>query len=60
METDKPVILETETLKLTRNSRGYNWDIKLLSVDIDKLEQLNNDMIKRFGTGTPNKEEFDI
>ena len=44
-------IPQSEHLKLSKMSKGYNWEIKLLNVDIDKLEQLNNEMIKRFEMG---------
>ena len=41
-------IEQKESIKLTKNTKGYNWEIKLLSLDIDALEKLNNEMIKRF------------
>ena len=37
-----------EGIKLTRNSRGYTWDIRVKDHDLDKLEKLNKEMIKRF------------
>jgi len=45
------VKLETnsEKLKLIKNTRGYNWEIIILSTNIDKIEKLNNEMLKRFG-----------
>ena len=46
---NEQIINQTEGLKLIRNSKGYNWEIKLLNLDIDKLESINSDMIKRFG-----------
>lgn len=39
----------TESIRLTKNSKGINWEIKLLSLDIGKLEILNNQMIEKFG-----------
>lgn len=39
-----------ETLKLYKNSRGYNWDIKLLEINIDRIMELNAEMQKRFGS----------
>ena len=41
-------IPQSEHLKIAKNSKGYTWEIKLLQVDIDKLEKLNNEMKKRF------------
>jgi hypothetical protein len=50
METETPQIEQKESIKLTRGQRGgCGWEIKILSLDIDRLEQLNNEMIKRFG-----------
>ena len=36
-------------LKLTHNSRGYGWEIVILSNDVDELERINEEMLKRFG-----------
>ena len=41
-------IPQSEHIKIVKNSKGYTWEIKLLQVDIDKLEKLNNEMKKRF------------
>lgn len=38
-----------DSIKLMKMSRGYNWEIKIISLDIDALEKLNNEMIERFG-----------
>ena len=37
-------------IKLIKNSRGYSWEVSLLSLDIDELEKLNKEMMKRFGS----------
>ena len=37
------------TLKLTKNSKGYTWEIKQLSLDIEELVKLNNKMLEKFG-----------
>lgn len=39
----------TESLKLIKNTKGYNWEIKILSTDINRLQEINDDMMKRFG-----------
>tara|TARA_R100001530_G_scaffold136178_1_gene115639 strand:- start:894 stop:1076 length:183 start_codon:yes stop_codon:yes gene_type:complete len=39
----------SEKLKLYKNSKGYNWEIQLLEVDIERLEKLNNEMVEHFG-----------
>lgn len=36
-------------IKVIKNTKGYNWEIKMLSLDIDELTKLNNEMINRFG-----------
>jgi hypothetical protein len=48
-ETNFPIIEQKESIKLSKMSKAYQWEIKLLSLDIDRLEQLNNEMKKRFG-----------
>lgn len=35
-------------IKLIKNTKGYNWEIKQLSLSIPDLEKLNNDMIEKF------------
>ena len=48
MEEGINIIKPTEVLKLMKMSKGYQWEIKLLSMDIKRLEELNNEMIKKF------------
>ena len=43
---------QKESLKLIKNTKGYNWEIKLLEINPDKIEEINNLMISKF-----NKEE---
>ena len=38
----------TQYIKLGKNSRGYTWEIKVNSLAIEKLEEINNELIKRF------------
>ena len=62
METEIPEMSlstaekERESLKLTKNSRGYNWEIRIFpkkdQQDMDwikRIEILNNEFQKRFG-----------
>lgn len=45
-----PVQIEQrEGIKLIKNTKGFQWEIKILSLDIDLLENLNNERKKRFG-----------
>lgn len=41
--------VQNPSLKLIKNTKGYNWEIKLMNLDVDELERLNKEMIKRFG-----------
>lgn len=36
-------------IKLLKNTKNYNWEIKILSLDIDEIERLNNLMQSKFG-----------
>jgi len=39
-----------ESLKLIKNTKGYNWEIKILSLEVDEIERLNTEFMKRFGS----------
>lgn len=45
---------QKEGIKLTKTSKSYTWEIKLVedvsvgTATIDRLEEINKDMIKRF------------
>jgi len=55
-----PIVQQRESIKLSKMSKGFNWELKLLPIkneegetlgvaDIERLEELNNEMKKRFG-----------
>ncbi len=46
-----PEVEQKESLKLIKNTRGYNWEIRLLEINPDRLEEINNIMISKFQTG---------
>lgn len=48
--TEEPnvIIKEQESLTLEKNSRGYNWKIKLLEIDIDRLDEINEKMKEKY------------
>ncbi|MEK6885277.1 MAG: hypothetical protein AABY22_36940 [Nanoarchaeota archaeon] len=63
--TDKqtPIIEQKESIKLIKNTKGYQWEIKILPwlnktenkeelevFDIARLESLNEDMKDKFGS----------
>lgn len=39
----------TEVLRLIRNSKGYNWEIKILEIDMKRLDELNEQMKTKYG-----------
>lgn len=51
---------DTESLKLFKNTKNYNWEIKIIgSVDdkmLKRLEDLDNEMVKRFGQVKSNED----
>ena len=36
-----PIILPTqqESIEITRNSKGYNWTIKMIGIDLERLKE---------------------
>lgn len=49
IEDNENRLIQSPSLKLTRNSKGYTWEIKILGLDIAQLETLNNQMLEKFG-----------
>ena len=39
---------DTESIKLYKNAKNYNWEIKILSTDIERLKELNAKMQEEF------------
>ena len=56
MENTPYLQTDSEHLKLTRNRNGYTWEIKILKIDIKRLEEINDQMLKKFGD-TPSYED---
>lgn len=50
MEDKEVKIEQRESIKLIRNRNGYNWEVKVLDNDLDKLIELNNKMVELYGT----------
>lgn len=41
------------SIKLTRGQRGnYGWEIRIISTNVEELNLINNEMVKRFGNGS--------
>lgn len=58
--------VEKESVKITKNSRGYNWEIKVITLspdghliedDIDRLEKLDAKLKRRFENGESDESE---
>jgi hypothetical protein len=42
-------MIEPKGIKLSKGMKGaYSWEIKINTLDIDELERLNKEMLKRF------------
>lgn len=48
---------QKESIKLTKNTKGFNWEIKLLAsgneltvLDIERLDNLNKELEGKYGT----------
>jgi hypothetical protein len=39
----------TENIKLIKNTKGYNWEIRVIGLDVDKVAKINDIMVGRFG-----------
>ena len=42
-------LIQSNKIKLIKNTKGYSWEISLLSLDLDEIEIINNEMVRRFG-----------
>jgi len=38
-----------DSLKLIKNTKGYNWEIRLISLDIEKLQEIDLKMRELWG-----------
>jgi hypothetical protein len=38
-----------ESITLTKNTKGYQWEIKILSLDVNKLVDLDKQLREKFG-----------
>jgi len=51
-----PIVEQKESIKLTKNSKGYNWEIKIIDFDkkgiesyFERLEKINDFMVLKYG-----------
>ena len=60
MDNEKLVNLDQkESLKLAKNSKGYTWEIKTLDMNLDRLENLNEEMKRRILTDNEIRQEVE-
>lgn len=45
---DGLILNQTPSIKLIKNTKGYNWEIKVLNHDVEALEKINNAMRLKF------------
>ena len=52
-ETSEPAIrLEQHpSIKLIKTAKGYNWEVRILSIDVKAIKKVNDEMIAEFGGG---------
>ena len=42
-------IKQTESIKLIKMAKSYGWEIKLLEINLERLEEINKQMELKFG-----------
>ena len=54
-------VKQSEYVEVTRNSKGYNYSVKLLEVNLDKLKEKENgnDMFSGVGGDAKTDEDLD-
>lgn len=40
-----------ESIKLIKNTKGYNWELKLIGADVNRLYAINEELLTKFGQG---------
>lgn len=56
MEQEKTIVKETSSLKLSKMSKGYNWEIKIYDDNLEELKKkvldLDNWALMNWGGGS--------
>ena len=49
-QTGSPIIInnQTESIEVTKNTKGYNWSVKILGTDLDRLQTITNALELRY------------
>ena len=45
------IVENVQYVKLTKNSKGYGWEIKQISLNVADLIKVNNEMLENFNNG---------
>ena len=48
-EIEPTLFKETPSIKIIKNTKGYNWEIKILELDVEKIAKLDSEMREKFG-----------
>lgn len=40
---------QRESIKLIKMTKGYNWEIRVLSLDVEKIKKINEQLVAEFG-----------
>jgi len=48
-EIINPIIEQKESIKLIKNTKGYSWEIKLLEINLERLDEINKQMESKYG-----------
>jgi len=44
---DFPPIQQNPSIKITKNTKGYNFEFKILNLNIEELDKIHNSIIKK-------------
>ena len=51
MEIEKEFKLtDIEIVEIFKNTKGYNWRIKIIGIDLERLRKLNEKMKEEYGS----------
>jgi len=49
VNTDGIQLEQKPSIKLIKNTKGYNWEIKILELNVDALDEINKRMVEKYG-----------
>jgi len=45
---DEPIIEQKSSIKIIKNSKGYNYEVKILSLDVQELKKVTDEIEKTY------------